>query len=65
MRRNNRRGTRDGDRISKFVRDSMNSDFAREAGGRMKSFVTERPVLSTCLGVGAGLVLGMLIRRGR
>ena len=65
MRHNNRRGTHYGDRISKIVRDSMKSDFAREAGSRMKSFVTEKPILSTCLGVAAGFVLGLLIHRGK
>lgn len=58
-----RRESHDGDRISKFFRDSLESDFAREALGRMKSFIIEKPVLSTCLGLAAGLVVGLLIRR--
>lgn len=61
--RRNRRGGHVGDRISKIVRDSLESDFAREAGGRIKSFITEKPVLSTCLGLAAGFFLGALIRR--
>jgi ElaB/YqjD/DUF883 family membrane-anchored ribosome-binding protein len=58
-----RRGNHHGERISKFVRDSMDSDFTRHAGSRIKSFITGRPILSTCLGLAAGLMLGMLIRR--
>jgi ElaB/YqjD/DUF883 family membrane-anchored ribosome-binding protein len=41
----------------------MESDFARETGDMIKSFITEKPVLSICLGLGAGFALGMLIRR--
>ena len=59
----NRQGRHYGDRIAKIVRDSMESDFARETGGRIKSFVTEKPILSTCIGLAAGIVLGMLIPR--
>jgi len=61
--RHNRPGNHYGDRIKKIVRDSMESDFVRDAGGRIKSFVTEQPVVSICLGLAAGIVLGMMIRR--
>lgn len=61
--RHNRRGSHDGDRISKIVRDSMESDFVREARDRIKSFITEKPILSACLGLAAGFALGRLIRR--
>jgi len=58
-----RRGDHYGDRIKKIVRDSIESDFVRETGLRIKSFVTEQPMVSTCLGLAAGIVLGMMIRR--
>lgn len=62
MRHNRHRGHY-GDRIAKIIRDSMESSFAQETGGRIKTFITDKPVLSTCLGLTAGIVLGMLIRR--
>ncbi len=61
--RQHRRGNPYGDRLSKFLRDSMESDFARDAGTRIKAFLTEKPVLSTCMGIAAGFALGMLLRR--
>lgn len=63
MRNNGKRGTQDGVRISKIVRDSMEYDFAREAGVRVKAFITLKPILSTCLGLAAGFMCGMLFRR--
>jgi hypothetical protein len=60
--RHNRRGNHHGDRISKILRDTMESDFARETGDRIKAFITEQPMLSTCLGLAAGFMLGRLIR---
>ena len=62
MRHDRRKGA-DGNRISKLLRDSMESDFARDVGGRIKAFITEQPVRSVCLGLAAGLVLGLLVRR--
>jgi hypothetical protein len=41
----------------------MESDFVREARDRIKSFITEKPILSACLGLAAGFALGRLIRR--
>jgi len=61
--RQGKRRNRHGDRISPLVRESRKSDFTREAEDRIKSFVAERPLLSTCLGLGAGFVLGALFRR--
>lgn len=52
-----------GDRIAKVVRESKELGLAREIGGSIKSFVTDKPVLSTCIGLAAGIVLGMLIPR--
>jgi len=63
MRINGKRGTHDGVRISKIARDSMDYDFAREAGVRVKAFITRKPILSTCLGLAAGFMCGMLFRR--
>jgi len=61
--RQHRRGNPQGDRLSKFLRDSMESDFARHTEGRIKEFFTERPLLSTGLGVAAGIALGILFFR--
>lgn len=61
--RHRRPGNHYGDRIKKLVRDSLESDFVRETRDRVKSFVTGQPILSTCLGLAAGVVLGMMIRR--
>ena len=52
-----------GVRLSKSVRESRKSGFARKAGDRINSFITENPLLSTCLGLAAGFVLGKRIRR--
>jgi hypothetical protein len=61
MEYNRRRGA-DGDRISKIIRDALESDFAQKAGGRVTSFIRVNPLLSTCLGLAAGLALGMRLR---
>jgi hypothetical protein len=52
-----------GDRVSRLVRNSIDSDFALEAGDQIKSFITAKPLLSACLGIVAGFALGTLIRR--
>ena len=62
MRHNSRRDPY-GVRISKLVRDSMKSDFARKAGNQISAFIEENPLLSICLGLAAGFALGMRIRR--
>jgi len=59
----NRRRGHDEDCISKIVRDTLKSDFAQKAGGRISSFIRENPLLSTCLGLAAGFALGMRLRR--
>jgi ElaB/YqjD/DUF883 family membrane-anchored ribosome-binding protein len=46
-----------------MLRDTLESDQVREAGDRVKTFITEKPLLSACLGVAAGFMLGMLVRR--
>ncbi|HVE42851.1 MAG TPA: hypothetical protein VNM14_23425 [Planctomycetota bacterium] len=51
------------ERLSRILRDTLESDSVREAQDRVKTFVTEKPVLSACLGLAAGFVLGMLVRR--
>ena len=61
--RRDRREAHDGDRISKIFRETMESDLAREAGQQIKAFITRKPILSACLGLAAGLAIGMLIRR--
>ena len=62
MEYNRRRGA-DGDRISRIVRDVMKPGFAHKAGDRITTFIRENPLLSTCLGLAAGLALGMRLRR--
>lgn len=52
-----------GVRLLKRVRDSMRPGFARKAGDGIRTFITENPLLSTCLGVAAGFVIGKRIRR--
>lgn len=42
---------------------SNSRDFARNGAARAKSFIHESPVLSTLLGVGAGVLVGMWMRR--
>ena len=59
-----RRGRPYRDRISKFLQESIDPDAMREAGGRVKSFIHEKPLLSACLGLAAGFVLGLMFRRG-
>lgn len=58
-----RRGSTPGDRLSRILRDALESDSVRDAGDRVKTFITEKPLLSAGLGLAAGLLLGMLIRR--
>jgi len=36
-------------------------EFAKERAGQMKTFVHDKPFLTTLLGLGAGFVLGMLL----
>ena len=62
MEYNRRRGA-DGDRLSKIIRDTLKSDFAQKAGGRVRSFIRENPLLSLGLGLAAGVALGMRLRR--
>jgi MYXO-CTERM domain-containing protein len=38
-------------------------DFARDIGGWMKAFFTGKTIVSAGLGLAAGVLLGMLIRR--
>jgi ElaB/YqjD/DUF883 family membrane-anchored ribosome-binding protein len=52
------------DRISKFLQESVDPDALRDAGGRVKTFIHEKPMMSACIGVAAGFLLGLLIRRG-
>jgi hypothetical protein len=52
-----------GNRVSTFLRNSVDSDLAREAGDQIKSFATAKPLLSACFGLAAGFALGMLFRR--
>jgi len=58
-----RRGSHPADRLSRMLRDTLESESVRDAGDRVKTFITEKPLLSACLGVAAGFVLGMLVRR--
>jgi len=51
------------DRLSRILRETLESGSVRDAQDRVKAFITEKPVLSACLGVAAGFVLGMLVRR--
>lgn len=59
-----RKGRHYKDRISKFLQDSIDPDLMKDAGGRVKSFIHEKPVMTACLGVAAGFLLGFLFRRG-
>jgi ElaB/YqjD/DUF883 family membrane-anchored ribosome-binding protein len=58
-----RRGGSPADRLSRVLRETLDSDSVREAGDRVKTFITEKPLLATCLGLAAGFLLGTLIRR--
>lgn len=42
---------------------SDSKDMARNGAERAKTFVHESPVLSTILGVGAGILIGIWMRR--
>ena len=52
------------DRISKFLHESVDPDALRDAGGRVKGFIHDKPLMSTCIGLAAGFLLGLLFRRG-
>jgi ElaB/YqjD/DUF883 family membrane-anchored ribosome-binding protein len=58
-----RRGGHPAERISRILRDTLESDSVREAGERLKTFILERPVQSVCFGLAAGFLLGILARR--
>jgi hypothetical protein len=51
------------DRISRFMRDSIDSDIPRAMRERIKSFVFAKPLSSACLGLAAGFTLGMRLHR--
>ena len=59
-----RRGRPYKDRISKLFQESLDPDAMREAGGRVKTFIHEKPLMSACIGLAAGFLLGLLVRRG-
>lgn len=59
----NRRRNHDRVPIPKLVPDAMTSGFVRKAGDQISSFIRQNPLLSTCLGLAAGLALGMRLRR--
>lgn len=59
-----RKGRPARDRIARFLQESVESDAVREAGGRVNTFVHEKPLLSACIGLAAGFLLGLLVRRG-
>jgi hypothetical protein len=61
--RHNRPRDHSGVRLSKSVRDSLESGFVRKAGDGIRTFITENPLLSTCLGLAAGFVIGKRLRR--
>lgn len=62
--RHHRRPNHLDDRVARFARDYTSAaDFVREAGIRTRLFITERPILSTCLGLATGYAVGSLIRR--
>lgn len=42
---------------------SNSKAMARNGAARAKSFIHESPLLSTCLGVGAGILVGMWVSR--
>lgn len=59
-----RKGRHYKDRISKLLQDSIDPDAMREAGTRVRTFVHEKPVMTACIGLAAGFLLGLLFRRG-
>jgi ElaB/YqjD/DUF883 family membrane-anchored ribosome-binding protein len=58
-----RRGGHPADRLSRILRDTLESDSVRDVEDRVRTFIREKPVLSACLGLAAGFMLGMLLRR--
>jgi ElaB/YqjD/DUF883 family membrane-anchored ribosome-binding protein len=58
-----RRGGHPAQRLARILRETLESDSVRDAQDRVKTFIAEKPVLSACLGLAAGFVLGMLVRR--
>ena len=58
-----RRGGHTAERLSRMLREGLESDSVRDAQDRVKSFIAEKPVLSAFLGLAAGFMLGMLVRR--
>jgi ElaB/YqjD/DUF883 family membrane-anchored ribosome-binding protein len=58
-----RRSAQAAERLSRMLRDTLESDSVRDAKDRVRSFITEKPLLSACLGIAAGFMLGMLVRR--
>jgi ElaB/YqjD/DUF883 family membrane-anchored ribosome-binding protein len=56
---------RNGSQILEKAQDlySNSRDVARESADRAKTFIHESPVLSTVLGVGAGFIIGLWMRR--
>lgn len=42
---------------------SNSRDLARDGAARARSFVHDSPVLSAAIGVGAGFLIGFLVRR--
>ena len=59
--RRNHRGAQILEKAQDFVTNSR--DLARDGASRANSFMHESPVISTAIGVGAGLLLGFLMRR--
>jgi len=60
-----RRGGDPVDRLSRILRETLESDSVRVAGQRVKTFIVEKPLLSACIGVAAGFMLGLLARPRR
>lgn len=58
-----RPGSTPRDRLARILRETLDSESVRGAGDRVKTFITEKPLLSAGLGLAAGFLLGMLIRR--
>ena len=58
-----RRGGHPADRLGRILRDALDSESVRETQDRVRTFIHEKPVLSACLGLAAGVLLGMMVRR--
>ncbi len=56
---------RNGSHILEKAQDlySNSREVARDGADRARTFIYESPVLSTILGVGAGFIVGMWLRR--